>query len=65
MLLESVRGFYRGYYKRVYTNNIEIEDGAASFPTIPGLGTKLKPEFLADPRTSIRAGDSSLAPAAI
>jgi L-alanine-DL-glutamate epimerase-like enolase superfamily enzyme len=65
MLLECVRGFYRGYYKRVYTNNIEIADGEASFPTIPGLGTKLKPEFLADPHTSIRASDSALAPAKI
>ncbi len=54
MILESVRGFYRGWYKSVYTNNVSIEGGYASFPTLPGLGTQLKPEFLADPRTSIR-----------
>jgi galactonate dehydratase len=54
MLLECVRGFYRGWYEVVYTNNVEIEGGQASFPTVPGLGTRLKPEFLADPRTSIR-----------
>jgi galactonate dehydratase len=54
MLLECVRGFYRGWYKWVYTDNIEIEEGHASFPTLPGLGTRLKPEFLADPRTSVR-----------
>ena len=54
MLLECVRGFYRGWYNWVYTNNVEIEEGQASFPTIPGLGTRLKPDFLTDPRTSIR-----------
>jgi galactonate dehydratase len=54
MILESVRGFYRGWYKSVYTNNLPIEGGYASFPASPGLGTQLKPEFLADPRTSIR-----------
>lgn len=63
MVLECVRGFYRGYYKWVYTNNIEIEHGKALFPTIPGLGTKLKPEFLADPRTSVRA--SAFVPAPV
>jgi galactonate dehydratase len=59
MLLECVRGFYRGYYKSVYTNNIEIEQGQASFPTRPGLGTQLKPEFLRAPRTSIRTSEFS------
>jgi len=54
MLLESVRGFYHGWYKWVYATNVQIEAGYASFPTVPGLGTRLKPEFLADPRTSIR-----------
>ncbi|MGC2399305.1 MAG: mandelate racemase/muconate lactonizing enzyme family protein [Acidobacteriaceae bacterium] len=54
MILETVRGFYRGWYSWVYATNVEIEKGYASFPTIPGLGTQLKPEFLADPRTSIR-----------
>jgi L-alanine-DL-glutamate epimerase-like enolase superfamily enzyme len=59
MLLECVRGFYRGYYKSVYTNNIEIEQGQATFPTRPGLGTQLKPEFLRAPRTSIRTSEFS------
>jgi L-alanine-DL-glutamate epimerase-like enolase superfamily enzyme len=55
ILLECVRGFYRGWYTKVYTNNVEIEGGKASFPAVPGLGTRLKPEFLADPQTSVRA----------
>lgn len=63
MLLECVRGFYRGYYERIHTNNIEIEQGQAFFPTLPGLGTQLKPEFLDDPRTSIRVSEH--APASV
>ncbi len=57
MLLETVRGFYRGYYRRVYTNNIEIQRGHASFPVLPGLGTQLRSEFLSDPCISIRASE--------
>jgi galactonate dehydratase len=54
MLLETVRGFYRGWYANVYTNNVVIDAGQASFPTEPGLGTGLKPEFLADSQNSVR-----------
>lgn len=54
MILETVRGFYDGWYKSVYTHNVQIADGHASIPTLPGLGTTLKSEFLADPRTSVR-----------
>jgi galactonate dehydratase len=54
MILETVRGYYEGWYKPVYTENVQIENGYASFPTRPGLGTSLKPEFLADPLTSNR-----------
>ena len=54
MILETVRGYYEGWYKPVYTENVQIENGYASFPTRPGLGTSLKPEFLADPLTSTR-----------
>jgi galactonate dehydratase len=55
MILETVRGFYNGWYKTVYTDNVQIEDGRAAFPTSPGLGTRLKKEFLADQRTSVRS----------
>jgi hypothetical protein len=54
MILECVRGFYRGWYKWVYTDNVVIEHGQASFPTVPGLGTRLKPSFLEDSHTSRR-----------
>ena len=55
MILESVRGFYQGWYRSVYTTDVQIEAGHASFPTLPGLGTSLKDEFLADPQTYIRS----------
>lgn len=54
MILETVRGFYRGWYQSVYTENVMIENGYASFPVAPGLGTQLKPEFLTDAHTSSR-----------
>jgi L-alanine-DL-glutamate epimerase-like enolase superfamily enzyme len=54
MILETVRGYYEGWYKSVYTSNVQIENGQALFPSAPGLGTRLKREFLADPRTSTR-----------
>jgi len=54
MILETVRGFCEGWYRSVYTDNVRIEDGKASFPDGPGLGTRLKPEFLAESGTSIR-----------
>jgi galactonate dehydratase len=48
MILETVRGFCEGWYRTVYTDNVQIEDGKAAFPKVPGLGTRLKPEFLAE-----------------
>jgi L-alanine-DL-glutamate epimerase-like enolase superfamily enzyme len=54
MILETVRGFHRGWYESVYTDKVMMENGCAFFPTAPGLGTRLKPEFLADTRTTSR-----------
>jgi len=42
--MESVRAFYRGYYADIVEPNIEVRDGHISFPTGPGLGTRLRPE---------------------
>jgi L-alanine-DL-glutamate epimerase-like enolase superfamily enzyme len=46
MLLETVRGFYQGWYEEAYTNNVSIQEGHASFPAAPGLGTGLRPALL-------------------
>ncbi len=54
MILETVRGFYEGWYSSVYAHNVEISSGHAFIPTRPGLGTTLKSEFLSDPCTSVR-----------
>lgn len=59
MLLESVRGFYRGWYTQVYTRNVQIKSGQALFPAGPGLGTALKSEFLSDPQTTLRVSVES------
>jgi L-alanine-DL-glutamate epimerase-like enolase superfamily enzyme len=54
MILETVRGFCEGWYRSVYTDNVRIEDGKAAFPDVPGLGTRLKSEFVAESGTSTR-----------
>jgi galactonate dehydratase len=60
MILESVRGFYRGgWYGDVYTHNIDIEGGRARIPTRPGLGTALKPELLKSASVSVRTSKRS------
>jgi galactonate dehydratase len=59
MILECVRGFYEGWYRSVYTDSFQPEDSLVSFPTIAGLGTKLKNEFLSDTRTSVRTSSSA------
>jgi len=54
MLLETVRGFYEGWYSDVYTNNLSVKEGFAHFPSQPGLGTSLRKEFLDRPDVSRR-----------
>ena len=54
MILETVRGFCEGWYRSVYTDHVRIEDGMAAFPVVPGLGTRLRPAFLAESGTSKR-----------
>jgi galactonate dehydratase len=49
MVMETVRGFYEGYYREIVTTPLAIRDGQASLDATPGLGTRLRPEFLARP----------------
>ncbi len=51
-ILETVRGFYEGWYREVYTENIRIDGGFAEFPTGAGLGTALRDDFLRSDVTS-------------
>jgi L-alanine-DL-glutamate epimerase-like enolase superfamily enzyme len=59
MILETVRGFYDGWYREVYTENIRIDRGFAEFPVKPGLGTALRHDFLSRPDVTIRVSEAS------
>jgi L-alanine-DL-glutamate epimerase-like enolase superfamily enzyme len=44
MVMESVRGFYQGYYLDIVTDPVPIAEGQATLNFGPGLGTRLRPE---------------------
>jgi len=47
MIMETVRGFYEGYYRDILTEPVPIRDGRALLNQFgPGLGVALRPEFL-------------------
>jgi hypothetical protein len=48
-LMESVRAWYLSWFGDVLTYNPVPVDGAFPLPPGPGLGTALRPEFLARP----------------
>jgi len=54
MILETVRGFYEGWYSEVYSCNLVVKDGFAYFPTKIGLGTSLREELFSQPGVSVR-----------
>ena len=48
MIIEIVRGFCEGYYREVATPDVPLREGRAQLDKFgPGLGVKLRPEFLA------------------
>lgn len=49
MMVESVRGFYRGWYTNVMTDQIPIGDGYPRLAERPGLGTALRDEVMSRP----------------
>ena len=52
--LESVRAYYRGFYRRLVTDLPRIEAGQASLATdAPGIGTGLSEELLGHPDTVV------------
>jgi L-alanine-DL-glutamate epimerase-like enolase superfamily enzyme len=54
-VMETVRGFVRGWYRDVVTDPIEVLDGWAAIPDRPGLGTRLAADLRARPGTTVRA----------
>ncbi|HTS72027.1 MAG TPA: mandelate racemase/muconate lactonizing enzyme family protein [Terriglobia bacterium] len=61
MILETVRGFYHGWYSEAYTQNVVIREGYAQMPTQPGLGTSLREEFLNRDDVSMRVSKGTAA----
>ncbi len=45
LVQESVRAFYRTWYRDLVTNLPEVADGMITVPPGPGLGTELNPEL--------------------
>jgi galactonate dehydratase len=58
MILETVRGFYKGWYSEVYSDNLVVKDGFAYFPTKIGLGTSLRDELFSKPGVSVRTSSA-------
>jgi galactonate dehydratase len=57
MIMETVRGYYDGWYNDVLTERIPIRDGMLSLPETPGLGVKLREEVLRRPDVHIEVSD--------
>jgi galactonate dehydratase len=45
-LMETVRGYIDGWYEEVVTDRIPFAEGYLSLPSTPGLGTRLRADFL-------------------
>ncbi len=58
LIAETVRAYYRGYYREVVTTVPEVQDGFIHALTEPGLGTALSADFLARPDLAIRRSDA-------
>ena len=57
MIMETVRGFYEGWYNDVMTERIPISEGMLSLSDRPGLGTALREEVLRRPDVHIEVSD--------
>ncbi|HWE62168.1 MAG TPA: mandelate racemase/muconate lactonizing enzyme family protein [Chloroflexota bacterium] len=59
MVMETVRGFYEGYYRDIVTTELPIRNGQAALDAAPGLGVQLRPEVLARPDAQRRSSAAS------
>jgi L-alanine-DL-glutamate epimerase-like enolase superfamily enzyme len=57
MIMETVRGYYDGWYNDVLTDPIPIHDGMLTLPEKPGLGTSMREEILQRPDVHIEVSD--------
>jgi L-alanine-DL-glutamate epimerase-like enolase superfamily enzyme len=54
LIQESVRAYYRGFYRDLVTVQPRIEEGHVYPPEGPGIGTSLRPEVLRRPDATLR-----------
>jgi L-alanine-DL-glutamate epimerase-like enolase superfamily enzyme len=54
LIQESVRAYYRGFYRDLTTHQPRIENGYAYPPELPGLGTELRQAILERPDCTVR-----------
>ena len=53
LIQESVRAYYREFYKELTTDQPRIESGYAYPPDTPGIGTELRSEILQRPNCTV------------
>lgn len=58
MIVETVRGYYLGWYNEVMTHPIEVQDGYLTLAERPGLGTALREEILARPDAHVEVSSA-------
>jgi L-alanine-DL-glutamate epimerase-like enolase superfamily enzyme len=58
MIQEGVRAYYHGWYEDVVTALPPVDQGYVAAPEDPGLGLRLRPEFLSRPDVTSRTTDS-------
>jgi L-alanine-DL-glutamate epimerase-like enolase superfamily enzyme len=52
--METVRGYIEGWYNEVVTDQLPIAEGYLSLPGKPGLGTRLRDDFVSRPNARIQ-----------
>lgn len=57
MIQETVRAFYRGWYRDLVTQLPTVADGQVAPPPGPGLGTELRPEVLRRPDVHVQRSE--------
>jgi galactonate dehydratase len=55
MIMETVRGYIDGWYNEVVTDKIRVAEGHLFLDGKPGLGTKLRDDFLNRPDAILEA----------
>ena len=59
MIQEGVRAYYHGWYQEIVETLPEVAEGYVAAPAAPGLGTRLRPDFLARPDVTVRGSEAT------